>query len=179
VPCFFNFVFVFRFTALSYNYLIILYFLKAENELQEIKDEYFQWHCGQLSSWMAKRVGLFSLLSGFEPRPTGWKSCMLTTDPLPTPKCMKWTYFSFKSAWGIAFETLVMWRIDINVSTNQLQQLQNITESNLIVYEELFFFQSACSQTILKNRHSINIINSFRHYPSQAKRVEKLVFSIR
>jgi len=47
--------FVFQFTASSYNYLTILYFLKVENVLQEIKDEYC--HSGHLSSWMVMVTG--------------------------------------------------------------------------------------------------------------------------
>jgi len=58
-------------------------FLKAEHEFQDIKDEYFHCHCGQLSSWMVMGVGLLSLSPGFEPRMTGWVSSMLTIDLIP------------------------------------------------------------------------------------------------
>jgi len=38
-----SFVFVFWFTTSSYNNLTILHFLKAESELQGIKDELSLW----------------------------------------------------------------------------------------------------------------------------------------
>jgi len=41
---------VYRFSASSYNYSTILCLLKAENEWQEIKDEYYHCHC--MTTWV-------------------------------------------------------------------------------------------------------------------------------
>jgi len=75
--------------------------------LQEIKDELSLWSV--LWMVMVMGMGLFFLSPGFEPWLTGWKSSMVTTDPLPNNERQDgfWRYPSLLPHWDLCTTSFI------------------------------------------------------------------------